>query len=92
MEPPRGPEGRRRENTMVSDDAPALVQGMVSSVSTMLGGRRHVATEELEIVDEDPFINEAYARGMSFSLEGRCADALPLFESTLAVRLVFLHF
>ncbi|MBT8078571.1 MAG: tetratricopeptide repeat protein [Gammaproteobacteria bacterium] len=79
-----GPEGRRHENTMVSDDAPALVEGMVRSVSSMLGGRRHIGANDIEIVDEDPFINEAYARGMSFSLEGRCAEALPLFEVVLA--------
>ena len=79
-----GPGGQRHENTMVSDDAPALVRGMVRGVNAMLGGKRHVLPDELEIVDEDPFINEAYARGMSFSIEGRCAEALPHFEVVLA--------
>ena len=79
-----GSDGRRRENTMVSADASALVRGMVRGVSAMLGGKRHDLSDNLEIVDEDPFINEAYARGKSFSLEGRCAEALPLFEIVLA--------
>lgn len=77
-----GPDGRENDNTMVSDKAPPLVRGMVRSVSTLLGSERRLATHNLEIVDEDPFINEAYARGTSFALEGRCAEALPLFEVT----------
>ncbi len=79
-----GPTGRRSDNTMVSDQAPSLVRGMVRSIGSMLGSKRHVITDEVEIVDEDPFINEAYARAVSFSLEGRCEEALPLFEVVLA--------
>lgn len=79
-----GPDDRRSDNTMVSEQAPQLVRGMVRSVSVMLGSQRHLPAEALEIVDDDPFINEAYARGTSFRLEGRCAEALPLFEVVLA--------
>ena len=78
------PDGRRENQTMVSNQAPELVHGMVRGVGTILGSRRPDLPENIEIVATDPFINEAYARGMSFSLEGRCAEALPLFEVVIA--------
>ena len=31
-------------------------------------------------ISEDPFLNEAFARGAALDLEGRCADARPLFQ------------
>lgn len=79
-----GSDGRRDRSTMVSERSTALVQGMVRGVTTLLSGRRHVLVEGLGTVDDDPFINEAYARAMSTVLEGRYAEAKSLFDVVLA--------
>ncbi len=79
-----GSDGRRDRSTMVSEQSTALVQGMVRGVTTLLSGRRHVLVEGLGTVDDDPFINEAYARAMSTVLEGRYAEAKSLFDVVLA--------
>lgn len=79
-----GSDGRRDRSTMVSEQSTALVKGMVRGVTTLLSGRRHVLPEGSAAVDDDPFINEAYARAMSTVLEGRCAEAKPLFDVVLA--------
>jgi len=36
--------------------------------------------DQFKSVSDDPFLNEAYSRGMSLVLEGRCADARGLFK------------
>ena len=79
-----GSDGRRDRSTMVSEQSTVLVQGMVRGVTTLLSGRRHVLAEGLGAVDDDPFINEAYARAMSTVLEGRYAEAKSLFDVVLA--------
>lgn len=71
--------GNTSTGTMVSEQTTELVEGLVRSITTAVGHRRHLQTQ-FPLGTDDPFINEAYARAMSFSLEGRCADALPLFE------------
>ncbi|MEO0575975.1 MAG: tetratricopeptide repeat protein [Pseudomonadota bacterium] len=73
----------RDETTMVSDDSVTLVRGMVRGVATLLSDRRHVLADNQTLVDDDPFINEAYARAISVALEGRCAEAIPLFDVVL---------
>ena len=79
-----GSDGRRDRSTMVSEQSTVLVQGMVRGVTTLLSGRRHVLADGLDAVDDDPFINEAYARAMSTVLEGRYAEAKSLFDVVLA--------
>ncbi len=79
-----GNDGRRNRSTMVSEQSTALVQGMVRGVTTLLSGRRQALAEGIDAIDDDPFINEAYARAMSIALEGRCAEAKPLFDVVLA--------
>ena len=43
-------------------------------------GARSRPAGDVERVSDDPFLNEAFARGAAFALEGRCADAQPLFR------------
>lgn len=74
-----GPDGYRSENTMVASEPAELARGMARGVDNLLGTRRRAA-EDATVALADPFISEAYARGLSFALEGRCSDALPLFE------------
>ncbi len=74
-----GPDGYRSENTMVASEPAALARGMARGVDNLLGTRRRAALETNDRA-ADPFINEAYARGLSFALEGRCNEALPLLE------------
>ncbi|MEO1134291.1 MAG: tetratricopeptide repeat protein, partial [Cyanobacteria bacterium J06639_1] len=75
--------GRRREATMVSEQSASLAHGMVQGVSGLLGVRRF-DRDNLSVVDEDPFINEAYARAINKVLEGSHAEALPLLDVVLA--------
>jgi DNA-binding winged helix-turn-helix (wHTH) protein/tetratricopeptide (TPR) repeat protein len=74
-----GPDGTLQRGTMVGDEGTALAQGVVQSVyGTLLGKRRH--SQEVTLVSADPFNNEAFARGMDLSLQGRCAEAVPFFR------------
>lgn len=72
-------DGRVEHGTMVGAEATSLLRGMVRSVTTALGAQTDTGREITVLVD-DPFINEAYSRGLAFSIEGRCGDALELFE------------
>jgi tetratricopeptide (TPR) repeat protein len=71
--------GAVERGTMVGAEPTSLMRGMMRSVTTLLGGQADM-NREITVIAEDPFINEAYSRGLAFSLEGRCADALQLFE------------
>ena len=71
--------GAVERGTMVGAEPTELMRGMVRSISVTLGNQVR-PVDEIMVVSEDPFINEAYSRGLSFALEGRCADALQLFE------------
>ncbi len=73
------PDDREHRGTMVGREATELVQGVVQSVYGHLRGRGRLGREAPAISD-DPFINEAFARGMGLSREGRCAEANPLFR------------
>ncbi len=74
-----GPDGGLQQGTMVGDQATDLAQGVVQSVYGMLlGKRRH--GQEVTLVSADPFNNEAFARGMDLSLQGRCSEAVPFFR------------
>ncbi len=67
------------DGSMVSSQSTELIKGMVRGVTVALTEKRHVRDPEISIAD-DPFIDEAYARARSLSIEGRCGEALPLFD------------
>lgn len=71
--------GQVERGTMVGAEPTSLLRGMIRNVTTMLGVRDGM-NREITVIAEDAFINEAYSRGLAFALEGRCADALQLFE------------
>jgi DNA-binding winged helix-turn-helix (wHTH) protein/tetratricopeptide (TPR) repeat protein len=73
------PDGRQQRGTMVGDEGTELAQGVVQGVYGSMLRKSHVG-EEMQLVSEDPFNNEAFARGMSLSLEGRCAEAAQYFR------------
>lgn len=77
-----GSTGRPRRGTMVGGEGPELAMGVVQSVYGQLLKRSRLA-KDVDLVSEDPFNNEAFARGMSLSLEGRCADAVQYFRVIL---------
>jgi tetratricopeptide (TPR) repeat protein len=72
-------DGRVERGTMVGAEPTALLRGMIRKVVTSLDGQAGTV-EETAVIAEDAFINEAYSRGLALSLEGRCADALRLFD------------
>lgn len=73
------PDDKETRGTMVGEDPTDLTRGVVRSVVANIAGQRRMR-ERFGTVSVDPFVNEAYARGMSLSLEGRCRDARPLFK------------
>jgi DNA-binding winged helix-turn-helix (wHTH) protein/tetratricopeptide (TPR) repeat protein len=73
------PDGGIERGTMVGAEPTELMRGMILSIGASLGTRAR-PVGEITVVSKDPFINAAYSRGLSFSLEGRCAEAAPLFE------------
>lgn len=72
-------DGQVERGTMVGAEPTSLLRGMIRSVTALLGHRTGMSGE-ITVIAEDAFINEAYSRGLAFALEGRCADALQLFE------------
>ena len=72
-------DGSVERGTMVGAEPTQLMRGMIRSVSGALGNRI-AAVDEITVVSEDPFVNEAFSRGLALSLEGRCAEALELFD------------
>ncbi len=72
-------DAQLESGTMVGAEPTSLLRGMIQSVTSRLGGQDDTG-REITVLVEDPFINEAYSRGLAFSLEGRCGDALELFE------------
>jgi len=79
-----GGEGLENNSTMVSERGADLVRGMVLGVSSAVGKRRRAIAAAADDVDDDPFINEAFARAMGLAIEGRCNEAGPLFDVVLA--------
>jgi DNA-binding winged helix-turn-helix (wHTH) protein/tetratricopeptide (TPR) repeat protein len=73
------PDGSLHRGTMVGDEGTELGQGVVQSVYGMLLGKRRRG-DVFTLVSADPFNNEAFARGMDLSLQGRCAEAVPFFR------------
>lgn len=77
--PGRDPE----RGTMVGAEPTSLMRGLMQTVTASLGNRGGT-TRETTIVADDPFINEAYSRGIALALEGRCGDAVKLFDIVIA--------
>jgi len=77
------PDEEIERGTMVGGEATELMRGMIRSVSSALGYRGD-GVDEITVISEDPFINEAYSRGLGLSLEGRCGEALQLFDVVIA--------
>ena len=75
----QGPDGSLQRGTMVGDQGTDLGQGVVQSLYGTLLGKRRLGPEA-PLVSADPFNNEAFARGMDLSLQGRCAEAVPFFR------------
>jgi DNA-binding winged helix-turn-helix (wHTH) protein/tetratricopeptide (TPR) repeat protein len=75
-----GTRGRLREGTAVGEDATALIRSVVQEVVSKTGGPKRLPVEPT-LVSDDPFVNEAFARGLGLSLEGRCAEARSMFAA-----------
>jgi len=73
------PDGGLKQGTIVGDSATDLAQGVVQAVYGSVLRRSHVGGE-VPLVSKDAFNNEAFARGMDFSLQGRCGDAVQFFR------------
>ena len=73
------PGGTTSEGTMVGDEPTELAKGVVQAVYGLLLKRSRLGSD-LPMVSVDPFNNEAFARGMSLSLEGRCSEAEQYFR------------
>ena len=63
-----------RRGTMVGAEGTQLAAGAVQAVYGDLLGRSRLAAAA-PLVSADSFLNEAFSRGMSLSLEGRCSEA-----------------
>jgi DNA-binding winged helix-turn-helix (wHTH) protein/tetratricopeptide (TPR) repeat protein len=74
-----GPEDNMHRGTMVGNEGSELARGVVQAVYGQLL-RRARRDQESPLISADPFNNEAFARGMSLSLEGRCKEAVQYFQ------------
>lgn len=72
-------DGRVRRRTLVGNDAARLGRDLGRDLVVDLVGRG-LGRGAPSRVSADPFVNEAYARGLSLQLEGRAAEAQPLFR------------
>lgn len=72
------PDEKVYRGTMVGAEPTRLMRGMIRAVGNALGTPSQV--REINVISEDPFVNEAYSRGLGLSLEGRCAEALGFYE------------
>lgn len=68
-----------QQGTMVGEKPTELAKGVVQGVYGLLLGRSRLG-EEIPLVSADPFNNEAFARGLGLSLEGRCSEAVRYFR------------
>jgi DNA-binding winged helix-turn-helix (wHTH) protein/tetratricopeptide (TPR) repeat protein len=71
--------GEQSKGTIVGDEGTNLAFGVVQAVYGIVLRRSRLGGD-VPLVSEDPFNNEAFARGMSLSLEGRCAEAVQFFR------------
>jgi DNA-binding winged helix-turn-helix (wHTH) protein/tetratricopeptide (TPR) repeat protein len=71
--------GDEYRGTMVGEEPTGLAKGVVQGVYGLILKKSRLASDA-ELVSVDPFNNEAYARGMGLSLEGRCSEAVQYFR------------
>gem|GEM_PF-1159819 len=72
-------EGELQRGTIVGDAGTDLASGVVQAVYGSLFRRSHLGGDT-PLVSEDSFNNEAFARGMDLSLQGRCSEAVQFFR------------
>ena len=73
-------DGGLRKGTSVGEDVTVLMRGVVQEVVSRSGGPRRLPVTTT-LVSDDPFVNEAFARGLALLLEGRCGEARPMFAA-----------
>jgi DNA-binding winged helix-turn-helix (wHTH) protein/tetratricopeptide (TPR) repeat protein len=76
-------DGRTYDGTSVGGDVTGLMRGAVQAVASRVGGPRRLPLEQT-LISEDPFVNEAFARGLALSIEGRCADARAMYAAVIS--------
>ena len=75
--------GRTYDGTSVGGDVTGLMRGAVQAVVSRVGGPRRLPLEQT-LISDDPFVNEAFARGLALSIEGRCADARAMYAAVIS--------
>lgn len=73
------PDGDLQRGTIVGDSGTDLAQGVVQAVYGNVLRRSHTG-DTIPLVSKDAFNNEAFARGMDLSLQGRCSEATKFFR------------
>lgn len=73
------PDGDLKRGTIVGDGATELTQGVVQAVYGTVFHKSRIAGD-VPLVSKDSFNNEAFARGMDLSLQGRCEEAIQFFQ------------
>jgi len=74
----RSPEGRPLRRTLVGEDVARLGRDFGADLLASTAPDKVLPRRE---VSDDPFVNEAYARGLSLQLQGKAQEARPLFEA-----------
>lgn len=73
------PDDNIHKGTIVGDGGTDLAQGVVQAVYGIMFRRSHLGGD-IPLVSADSFNNEAFARGMDLSLQGRCGEAVRFFQ------------
>jgi DNA-binding winged helix-turn-helix (wHTH) protein/tetratricopeptide (TPR) repeat protein len=73
------PDGDLKMGTMVNDSGTELTYGVVQAVYGNVLRKSHLGGAK-PLASKDAFNNEAFARGMDLSLQGRCAEAVQFFR------------
>ena len=73
------PDGDLKMGTMVGDSGTELAYGVVQAVYGSVFRKSHLGGAT-PLVSKDAFNNEAFARGMDLSLQGRCGEAVQFFR------------
>ena len=73
------PDKKLQKGTIVGDGGTDLTAGVVQAIYGSMFRKSHLGGE-IQLVSEDSFNNEAFARGMDLSLQGRCSEASQFFR------------
>lgn len=78
----RDRSGSRLERTTVAKESALLARDAARTIAGLMteGSLRE---REVRAVADDPFVNEAYARGLALQLEGHSGRAQPYFEAAI---------